>query len=313
MNILFVGEYYPCLSYQSIFNEFTAMEMFNKGHDLTLLSDSWCTEEKNFMDCIDEIDLKMPFSEKFFVDPIELKHVKNQSDVALIGLGSKVVEMKKPDLLFITDIRKYGLLAEVLKRRYNIHTVLSVTSLVFLELMTEAYYGSNIIKEMEIFDEIHTFNIYENLLKSLFNKNIIVKKLEINNEVKITSDIHIFCFQNIKKKVYLMDNIVNKLKSKNKIVYSLDDELHEKLSDIPLIRIIYVSNPILNDIPKNSLVLDSQELIFDYYYDITRTFILLIMGYTPIINKNNLSLYCNIKIEVNDIDDDYVCITAIEL
>lgn len=117
--LLFIGDYFPHISFDSALNDRIGREL-GKDFELILLSRGWCDVKDGIWGDVDSLSTKFPFIKKYYLDPIQLKYMGGDIVRGYLGLACKILETEKVDLIIYADKMQYCLLTELLKARYSI-------------------------------------------------------------------------------------------------------------------------------------------------------------------------------------------------
>jgi len=174
-NILFIGDYFPLLSYSSAVNDSIAVSLYQHGFSIFLLSRAWCSVERgNFIGTVEELSNSAPFVRRYFIDPSQIKISGEDQITALFGLCCKIIEHDTIDSVLICDNLEFCLLAELLKARYSVECYLGIylSSQVYIKPFTN-YLLPFIKKTFLSFDRILTFEPYVGMLSNIVSKEIL--------------------------------------------------------------------------------------------------------------------------------------------
>jgi len=125
-NILFLGDYFPHFSFDTLRNHKIVESLHAEGFRIYYLSNSWCD--------VDEHSFASPYMHKetgyirecYAVDPIELRN--SNSNIALAALAKSIVLQNHIDYLFVSDVKKYGMAAEAINTYFDIPIIASLWS-----------------------------------------------------------------------------------------------------------------------------------------------------------------------------------------
>jgi len=136
-NILFLGDYFPHFSFDTLRNHKIIESLHNEGFGIYYLSNSWCdVDEHSFVDPY--MHRKTGFiKECYFVDPVGLRGLNTM--VALTALAKSIVTQNNIDYIFVSDVKKYGMAAEVINAHFGIPIVASLWSDVSFYHLYESY------------------------------------------------------------------------------------------------------------------------------------------------------------------------------
>lgn len=308
--ILFIGEYFPKFSKTSVKNHILSSSLTTCGHQVTLLSDSWCrVKESDFWDGI-EFGQK-PFSQMYFVDPLQLRYIGERKDDLvrnMVGLAYQIIETETFDYIYVSGI-EYITVGQLIKSSLNVPILLGIYNENLLMLLNETYTKSLLSVSLNQFDRIFSNKLIREKLLS-FNK-----KLPCEERLPFSS-IN-FCKEVTNKKdineIYLVGNkmfdkagfynLPDELRSLtiNTIVYGEGKELllskfskfnlcSRDLSTIPDLKTV---------IPKGARIIDPNDFAIEHLPDLDKLMLWLRCGFKPIINKLSkqyLSFYYNVEI-----------------
>lgn len=123
MNILFMGKCLPELDIESLQNIKIAQWLKNgQKNKIFLLSESWCAVELDDYIRVGKCE-SLGFEKIYYVDPIQLQYTN--IEIAKIGLAIKVCKMHKIDIIYVSDVQRYGQTAELMKLYFSIPTVMA--------------------------------------------------------------------------------------------------------------------------------------------------------------------------------------------
>jgi len=121
-----MGDYFPHFSFDTLRNHKIIESLHNEGFGIYYLSNSWCD--------VDEYSFVEPYmhretgyiKECYFVDPVGLRGLNTM--VALTALAKSIVTQNNIDYIFVSDVKKYGMAAEVINAHFGIPIVASLWS-----------------------------------------------------------------------------------------------------------------------------------------------------------------------------------------
>lgn len=301
-HILYIGKYYPLLSYQSKQTEVVVKNLLKRGHKITLLSLAWCeVSENHFYGNVEDLSQNYPFYKKYYLDPIEIKFSHNNILNAYLGLACKILEYEDIDEIIFADDMQYSLIVEILKARYNKPTYLLLFDIPKLKMLIQNYMIPYMPSHLKIYDKIFTYTIGKEFLKTFLKiqgKNIISTiPFEIENIESFDKNKVLYVCQTTKN--IADDNSILNKTIKNFLSLNSNFQLIKgDLTDCCRLKDLKGSN--------NVLILREEEMqvnsLIDYSYVLTSCF----NGYYPLINAQHLELLSDFEIKFYKIGDLYV-------
>lgn len=161
--ILFLGDYLPNLSMASLRNHKTIQAMANEGWEVYLLSDSWCGLEKH--SAVRYIPKENNFiREHLYVDPIQSNY--SNVDISMVALARQICIQYEFDFIYVSSLRDYGIVSEIISGYFSIPTILSMQSdgaiYSIYELYTKNWLQSYIEKVDTLLVHKHNRSFYNN-------------------------------------------------------------------------------------------------------------------------------------------------------
>ncbi len=325
MRILYIGDYYPFFSYKSKMNELIIEKLKKKGHDIVLLSKSWCNvKENSFYGSVEKLTCNYPFAKRYFIDPIQVRNSNINIINAYIGLGCKVIERENIEKVIFADDIIYTPIIECFKNRYNISYELFCIWEESFRWMLDDYIRPYININLNVFDKIFTYPIYKFPLMHFFNieerKIVEGKFLQDNNIIeegndKIDQNAY-YLYSEDCSEVYLKEMITLITKKglckngKINIIWASNNNI-----DDIIIGDIHYNKVIIDDVPQKSIVISDKELIgrspINYSYITT----CLTNKIFPVIRKEQLQEFNHFQVSYQNCTntDEYSIITKFQV
>jgi len=125
-NLLFLGDYFPHFSYTALSNHSLTKRFHAMGFNIFYLSTSWCD--------VDNYSFVKPvihnqydhIKECYYADPIQVEY--SNVEISLIALARSIISLKKIDFVYVSDIQKYGITAELIGNHFGIPIVVGLFS-----------------------------------------------------------------------------------------------------------------------------------------------------------------------------------------
>lgn len=293
-NILFIGHYLPECSYEVLENYFFCKKLKEEGNEITLLSNSWCADITNgFWGSFDDFTSNDIFCEKYFVDPIQVKH-SCCNEIALLGLLKKLMKHKEYEHIIISNFADYGLVAMFLKNKKKC-TLLQWGQAEWLKM--EDDYMSEMYEDfLTPYEVIATSSIKKDILKNMRwfrNKRVIeldgfnTEFNENNNNVAIVT---------MNKGInFLKEEVIpSQIKLHNVTIYSfgsakicMTDEANTiKSKEIKCIK------ELEEMLKENTMIIEYDEL-FNGVSDISRLEFWMALGKKIFVTDINFKKVCN--------------------
>ena len=301
--ILYIGDYYPMFSFKAKLNAMMAEAIHKKGHEVFLLSKSWCmVEENNFYGTVEELSQTYPFRQKYFIDPIQMQNSGLELSNAYLGLGCKIMEKESIEQIIFADDIIYLPVVEMLKSRYKIPCVFFAFWAESWVTAMNDYVFPYMKKSLDIFDKIFTYPDYSIMWKDLFEvmEDRIFCSVPVENTdeeiiMKQEGGIYLLCENNSPQHLNKMikDAKVKAGINKNDIKIITPDFMAEGLiEERRQSEKVYIK-----DLPEQALVLSDYELEKRNSVNISYLLTVLACRRIPLINKNHLDglSSCNIK------------------
>lgn len=173
--ILLIGDYFPALSWDAFMNKSIAEELVENGHQVILLSKSWCVvNEDCFVGNVIELSCNAPFAKRCFIDPLQVKRTGGELINGFLGLACKIIKHEKIDCVLFSEHIEYGILVELIRNRFDIPCYLSwFTFSNASGYLYDDYASSYIRKTLSYFQNIFTWDSYcEALSKIIPSRNL---------------------------------------------------------------------------------------------------------------------------------------------
>ena len=325
MRILYIGDYYPFFSYKSKMNELIIEKLKKKGHDIVLLSKSWCNvKENSFYGSVEKLTCNYPFAKRYFIDPIQVRNSNINIINAYIGLGCKVIEREKIEKVIFADDIIYTPIIECFKNRYNISYDLFCMWEESFRWMLDDYIRPYIDVNLNIFEKIFTYPFYKFALEHFFNveerKIVEVKFLQDKNMIenenpKIDQNTYYLYCEDCSE-VHLKEILT--LITKKDIVkigkINLVWASNYNLEDI-VIGDIHYNKVMVEEIPENAIVLFDKDLIGRTAFNCSYITTCLTNGIFPVIKKEQLQGFehCPISYKNCINTNEYCIITKLQM
>lgn len=169
--LLLVGESYPVFSCRAAGNLKIAEELREAGHEVYLLSRSWCTvTQENFYGDAGMLCNAYPFKKRFFADAVQLRATGTELFTAMLGLCIQILEQEQIDAVVFSDPLSFLPIAECCRSRFGIPC--------FLFLFDEANDARQLFDDymfpvfehgLRAFDRIFTFSSCRQVLSETFH------------------------------------------------------------------------------------------------------------------------------------------------
>lgn len=117
--VLFIGDYFPHISYKSFLNNKLAMKLSEK-YELILVSSAWNNIENEIYGDESTLSENKPFSKRYFLDPIQMKYSNYDIVKGYLAMCCRIIENYDINAIIYADKMQYILLIDLLKVRFNI-------------------------------------------------------------------------------------------------------------------------------------------------------------------------------------------------
>lgn len=293
MNILYIGDYYPLSSYRAKTTELLVNELQLHGHNIFLLSNSWCKVTKEtFCGSVSFLSKDAPFTRRYYLDPLQVKRGKKDILSCYLGLGCKIVEREQIQCVIFADNAIYLPIVELLKSRYLIPCYYTLYDDNFTTASLDDYIHPYIYDSISVFDAIFTNSIYaqfvENLLHIAHPNILTLEPFQIEHNLYPVYDdntLYILCENWSEDRIKeIMSRAYNLLTDKNTnfVLASLNDDCASLKRTVDSAEIVSI-----DEINKGSLILCGNELFSDVS-GITFFQTALKLGLYPVSDKKKL-------------------------
>lgn len=316
--ILYIGEYLPIFSCNTMFTQHVVSEMVSAKHEVTLLSKSWCTvTENSFCGYRHELFEDTPFKKKYFVDPIQLKVSRSGLFAGLLGLGQKIIETEHIEHVVFADDIEYLPLIELFKRKYGVECSWLFFDPKYEKDCFDDYLFLIYRDAIKHFDNIYTYPQYSEMIRYTFRDSIksvlICSPFNLQHNTLVSTK-----NEEIVDSIFLICTGRSEYEVEKSVRYSLSsfDEIMPKLtvcfpySDSKFVRLLHnIIGPNINVgmfdlIPPNSCV------IWDSYIQLPNPHLNSIIlsiknGWIPLITKRNLPYISDFVLEKQSVGTEY--------
>ncbi len=288
--------------------EIIAQNLYERGHEVILLSKSWCdVSDNNFFGTVEELSVNKPFYKRYFIDPIQVKASRLDILSAYTGLGCKAIEYESVEQILFAEELKYSLMIELLKERYQIPCYFLLYENSLLRCMSDDYIIPILHRNLMVYDAIYTYSEY---------KNFLISELHINEKrIFDTEPVHVLDLSYIAVKkelsIYVFSaaytaemrrDIIKKLTQRfgvdaYQIFFvwtekSATDEMGNCLIDI-------------RKIPTNAIVLWENEMMNYSNVNYNSIIAACASGFIPLINREHLNRLRKYKVNYFQVGELY--------
>jgi len=176
--ILFIAESFPIASEECGINIEIAKSIRECGNNVILFSLSWCrSDSDNFMPEYGRVFDSEPFIKRYFLDPIQLRILDDDIITSSVGLLVKILESENIDTIVFVEAIKYGIIGEIIKRRYSIPIIMYICHERQLEKMYDDYVYPATLRALKTYDKIYCSDKYNKIFYNNEDENL---QLECN-------------------------------------------------------------------------------------------------------------------------------------
>jgi hypothetical protein len=295
-NILFIGDYFPLMSQQTLRNHLIAQDLFQKGHKLFLVSKAWCkVKAKNFLGSIDELSVNAPFEHRFYIDPIQIRTIGNNILLGYLGLCLDIFAKYHIDYVYFAEDMEYAILIENLKKRVQFKCIMGLRDINnFSQGIYDIYMRHFIELTLKHMDVICSYkSVVNNLNLAMFECKPSLPFSTYKHKESQENMVYIFGI--INKTVnsdylrYMIENSFGYMNKKIIILGNYAEQIKNKLSNLTNIEFVNIAS--INDLhvsmPDGSIVINVMDLI-EETSDIDRIYTQYCYNHRPIVKTKSL-------------------------